>query len=251
MQASQEQMHQELRRLRAASDHNLTKGQNAEEVVRKFLRKHLPLSIGVAQGQLVDTAGNSSKQLDVILYDTSRTPILFSSNEEGSQVIPVEGAIAVIEVKTKVTASDASSIWDHMQSVKNLEKSAYFLKNSLIQTTTRIHGREQRWSPTLYFLWSYECRNPSEFVKKLSSIAQPYDPSQRIDMALFLDGSVMLNFHEDGPLYDAVPGPGTRYANYPTPNALLMWYMMSSVYLLQPNIPPINLTKYLPRNVGL
>lgn len=78
---------------RIAFEHRLTKGEAIEESVRAFLRRHLPDSIGVAHGQVIDRNGAMSRQLDVILYDATKTPILFSDEAEGNRIVPVEGSL--------------------------------------------------------------------------------------------------------------------------------------------------------------
>jgi hypothetical protein len=100
-QAAQE-MALSLAKIRTAMNHNLSKGEAAEESVRSFFRRYLPPSLGVTKGQVVDSTGQRTRQLDVIIYDVAHTPMLFSSDEDGHRLVPSEGVIAVIEVKTQV-----------------------------------------------------------------------------------------------------------------------------------------------------
>jgi hypothetical protein len=107
-----------LQKTRPALPHSLSKGEAAEEAVREFLQRHLPSSVGITKGQIIDSRGRFSKQLDVIIFDASRTPILFTSEEDGHQLVPVEGVIAVVEVKTTLAVSNVAGIVENMLSVK-------------------------------------------------------------------------------------------------------------------------------------
>jgi hypothetical protein len=75
-----------LARTRTALSHSLSKGEAAEETVRKFFARYLPPSLGVTKGQVIDSLGRRTKQLDVIVYDMDRTPTLFSSDEDGHRL---------------------------------------------------------------------------------------------------------------------------------------------------------------------
>ncbi len=66
---------------KAIEKHPGLKGNSYEEIFRKFLREYLPESLDIATGLLVDSNGNFSKQLDVIISDKAKTPIFFSSGD--------------------------------------------------------------------------------------------------------------------------------------------------------------------------
>jgi hypothetical protein len=51
------------------------RGENREELLRKFLEEHLPTRYGVLKGQVVTKAGQTSHSADVIVYDTVDCPI--------------------------------------------------------------------------------------------------------------------------------------------------------------------------------
>ncbi len=141
---------------RYALSHNLSKGEAAEESVRSFLRHYLPSSLSVTKGQIIDCRGVSSRQTDVIVYDTARTPILFTSDEGGHQLVPSEGVLAAIEVRSYVRPHDVSSILANMASIKTLDKSAYFEPKGILRTETYVHGRTYLVFPTLYFLFAFD-----------------------------------------------------------------------------------------------
>lgn len=101
--------------------HNLSKGQSIEEKFRNFLQNRLPKSISVGSGVIVDSNGRVSKQLDVVIYDSLKTPIFYQ--DKNTQIIPVECVYAVIEVKKKISSvKTLIKIIKNMESVRALEK---------------------------------------------------------------------------------------------------------------------------------
>jgi hypothetical protein len=247
-QAAQE-MTLSLAKIRTAMSHNLSKGEAAEETVRRFFRRYLPHSLGVTSGQVVDSTGQRSRQLDVIIYDLARTPILFTSDEDGHQLVPVEGVIAVVEVKSQVQPSDMESVVTNMLSVKRLSKSAY-VPQGMIQETMRVHGREWDYFPTLYFLFAYESGDLVGINRALAQQLTGLPEHERVDMACLLSKGVLINATTGG-TFDAVPSPGSRLSSYETRNALLVFYLSISTYLLQAKTRPIMVVRYMPPSLPL
>src|SRR2546425_386352 len=81
-----------------AMNHPGLKGNAVEESFRQFLRDYLPKALDISTGILVDSEGNQSRQLDVIISDAAKTPIFYRSGE--TRIIPIECAYSVIEVKS-------------------------------------------------------------------------------------------------------------------------------------------------------
>ena len=208
----------------------------------------LPASLGVTKGQVVDAAGNFTKQLDVIVFDALRTPILYRSEEEGQQLVPSEGVIAVVEVKTKLEASAISGVVENMLSVKRLSKSAYFRQQSpVIINTVNLYGQELDVFPTLYFLFAFEGGDLNALATELANATRALPLDKRVDCACVLEKGVLVNQLPNGTI-DGVPGSGSVLASYPTANALLLWFILSSRLVLQAQLPPINLNAYVGPN---
>lgn len=243
-----QEMTLQLEKVRTSIEHGLSKGMSIEEEVRKFLRNHLPDSIGITQGTVIDSHGQRSRQVDIILYDVARTPLFFQSPEGGHQLVPAEGVLAVIEVKTSVGKADVKSLITHMQSVKTLDKSAYH--KIAIQTTYAAYGESVRIFPTMYFVFAFECSNHDGFHAELVRQSVQLPLRQRIDNVCFLDNYIILNYEGEPPntvrRINALPDPNTRTATYPTNRSLLMWYLMIVDYLTQIEIPPIHIRQYIP-----
>ncbi len=86
--------------------HGGGRGALREEALRLFLSKHLPTRFGVGTGQVVHPSNLMSKQCDIVIYDRLNTPRLMP--DETHSLFPVESVLAVIEVKSRLNASDVA-----------------------------------------------------------------------------------------------------------------------------------------------
>jgi len=126
-------------RARAGSGHAGLKGAAIEVVVRNVLRQYVPNSFRVGTGQIANSAGALSPQMDVLLYDAAVFPHL-SVNEDGSVVVCCESVFAVVECKTEWHAQDVATHFQRFRSVElqscgpwetpgasSAERAAYFV----------------------------------------------------------------------------------------------------------------------------
>ena len=110
--------------------HNPTIGLLTEEILRSFLKTHLPKSISVEQGFVLSEEGNLSKQCDILIYDSNFYAPFYRIND--IVVIPSESVIAVIEVKTTLTKTifhEVIRYFEDISAVTNAKK-YLFIYNS-------------------------------------------------------------------------------------------------------------------------
>ncbi|MBC9954998.1 hypothetical protein ICM05_10180 [Leucobacter sp. cx-42] len=231
---------------RLAFEHNLTKGEAVESAVRKFFRTHLPDSIGVAHGQVIDQHGAISNQLDVILYDSPRTPILFSDEESANRIVPVEGVIAAIEVKTSLKVGDIQSINESAKALKTLDKSAYFRQDSPLQSYTYAYGKKWSELPPMYFVLSFDGPTLDSVTNAMLQAESNSELWHRIDTVCILNRGVIANSDDNARGVDALPFPGSKRLKSGTEHPLLLFYILLGKYVLQTDLPPIALQRYLP-----
>jgi hypothetical protein len=93
----QNQMVAQLNTNREFILHPGSKGDSLENVWIEWLRKYLPNRYCVDKAIIVDSNGNLSHQIDLVIYDQQYTPFVFTQN--GIHYIPAEGVYAVFEVK--------------------------------------------------------------------------------------------------------------------------------------------------------
>lgn len=102
--------------------HNPTTGALAEEVLRQFLKDHLPQVVSVEQGFILDKDGALSKQCDILIYDSHWYAPFYRVG--GLVVIPAEAVIAIIEVKTSITKRTFNEVLSYFASFEALDLKA-------------------------------------------------------------------------------------------------------------------------------
>jgi len=91
-------------------------GSENENAIAEVIRQFLPPKYGVEVNALViDRFGKVSRQADIVIFDAERQASFFR------KVYPVEIVYAVIEVKTSMSATEATSAMDNLASVSALE----------------------------------------------------------------------------------------------------------------------------------
>lgn len=106
--------------LRTSIEHPVMKGTASECYWINLLREYLPIKFGINSGKVVDSKGNTSKQIDIIIYSRESFPYVF--NQNGAVLIPVESVVGVLEVKQDIKGN-MRDIANKIESVRNLEGS--------------------------------------------------------------------------------------------------------------------------------
>jgi hypothetical protein len=126
----QSQMISQLNTNRKFITHPGSKGDALENAWIEWLRNYLPNRYSVDKAIVIDHEGNTSHQIDVVIYDNWFTPFIFSQN--GFHYIPAEGVYAVFEVKPDIS--------DSSEGKTNIEYAAEKIESvrKLKRTTTEI-----------------------------------------------------------------------------------------------------------------
>jgi hypothetical protein len=101
----------------ASIGHRVTQGLANEEALREIIRDSLPFHVGVGDGVIVGSGGESSKQVDIILYDRRRGNPMISPL---TKIFFADQTYAVVEVKTTYTKPALAEALANIQSVKRL-----------------------------------------------------------------------------------------------------------------------------------
>lgn len=96
------------------------KGDAREKAVRTKLEAILPGGVGVGTGCVIDSDGNASAQIDVILYEQQFCPIFKVADDIG--FYPCESVIAVGEIKSTIGKKELGDIYDKVASVRMLNR---------------------------------------------------------------------------------------------------------------------------------
>ncbi len=97
--------------------HSLTKGEENENEIRQLLVDFLPPKYGIGSGIIMDTEGNTSKQIDIIIYDKESPNYTLSSD---SKLFLLDQVLAFIEIKTTYTTGEKGSLMSSLENIKSV-----------------------------------------------------------------------------------------------------------------------------------
>lgn len=118
----QSQMESTLELGRASITHNGEMGEAAEESWRQWLRKYLPRRYCIDKAIIVDCKGNTSDQIDIVIYDGQYSYFVF--RHEQVIYVPAESVYAVIEVKQELNKSNLDYAGEKAASVRRLSRTS-------------------------------------------------------------------------------------------------------------------------------
>ena len=241
-----EKMKLEWKQIRESFKHSGNKGTSLEDAVHEFLKDYLPESLGITKGEIIDSKGKHSKQIDAIIFDKAKAIKLY--NTENIRILPVECVYAVIEIKSNIDSERTiEKIFENMLSVKKLEKIAYVqpTRTSSIDIVD-IYGEDWPIWPIQYFVFAIDSMDLEELWyhidQKHKEMKLPV--SSRIDCVCVLNGGVISNKTSDGK-FDACPELNSELTFTKTKNALLLFYVLISKYTNQAWLPEFNFKPYL------
>lgn len=117
-----EEIERDLKRIRRSIGQSTALGDSSELIWTELLRQHLPERYAVEKAFIVDSKGNFSQQIDVVIFDRQYTPFIL--NYKGQKVIPVEGVYAIFEAKQIINASMIQYAQEKAMSVRKLHRTS-------------------------------------------------------------------------------------------------------------------------------
>jgi hypothetical protein len=234
--------------------HPGSKGDALENAWIEWLRKYLPNRYSVGKAIVIDHEGNTSHQMDIVIYDNWFTPFIFSQN--GFHYIPAEGVYAVFEVKPDIgDSSDGKSNIEYaaekIESVRQLKRTSTDMINS---------GRKFPPRPLTKIIGGILCSSNS-FTHKNNNTIQEHIKRQKglksIDLGCIADyGSFFVDYE---PIEEIMETGQEKYLEFYSSrsfhelrfskqeNSLVTFFMQLTRYLQQAigTVPAINLQSYL------
>jgi hypothetical protein len=262
----QSQMSAQLNTNKEYIKHPGSKGDALENAWIEWLRKYLPNRYSVDKAIVIDHNGNTSHQIDIVIYDNWFTPFIFSQN--GFHYIPAEGVYAVFEVKPNlkgsITIAKTGKTQTHIEYAGDKIESVRILK----RTSTKMinSGNDVPARPLTKILGGI--LTSTNGIKQISTIENQIKSLtgfKSIDFGCVADfGSFFVDYEgeEDVNLKD-VSNFDQRYFDYynrrtfkevsfsKSENSLVTFFMQLTRYLQQAigTVPAINLNSYL-ENIG-
>ena len=146
---------QRLATVRKSFSHPGTKGDASENVWLSMLNTYLPKRYEAATAHVVDSLGNFSQQIDVVIFDRQYSPFIFTYENEF--IIPAESVYAVFEAKQTADAGMVAYAQEKIASVRKLHRTSLPIPHAggtyppkpLIPILGGLLTFESEWSPAL------------------------------------------------------------------------------------------------------
>jgi hypothetical protein len=222
---AREQVLVAISKIPANSGHPLHKGTPREAFIREFLLGHLPETVAIGTGEIIDSRsapGGKRNQFDIVIYRKSFPKLDFGGGVSG---FLVESVVATVEVKSTITQAE----------LEVAVRAAHNVKGLVPNVTTSFSAG---WVPpkVLNYVVAYD--GPSNMLTAYGWLPQiyanvgiqspplPLDEAQRLRTAApAIDGLFVLN---RGFMYfDNVP-TGFASAATRTQNPQLQWLISDS-----------------------
>src|ERR1043166_802560 len=113
-------LYEALEFAKASITHDGKCGDVTEKHFIKTLRSYLPNRYGVDSAIVIDSNGNTSDQMDIVIYDWQYTPSLLDQHDH--KYIPAEAVYAVLEVKPEINANYVNYAGKKAESVRRLHR---------------------------------------------------------------------------------------------------------------------------------
>ena len=114
----QKQMIEKLKSSQSNIHHPTTKGNVSEVSWLNMLNEYLPNRYAVKNAFVIDSRGELSEQIDIVLFDRQYSPFLF--NQDGAIYVPAESVYAVFEVKPSLNKETIEYAGGKASSVRRL-----------------------------------------------------------------------------------------------------------------------------------
>jgi len=113
---------QRLATARKAFAHPGTKGDASENVWLELLKNYLPHRYQAEKAHVVDSQGEFSDQIDVVVFDRQYSPFIF--RYQSQTIVPAESVYAAFEAKQSINASEVAYAQKKMASVRRLHRTS-------------------------------------------------------------------------------------------------------------------------------
>jgi hypothetical protein len=146
---------QKLAISRKSFAHPGTKGDASEFVWLEMLQAYLPQRYQAATAHVVDSNGNFSDQIDVVVFDRQYSPFIFKY--QGQTIVPAESVYAAFEAKQSANADQVKYAQDKVATVRRLHRTSLpiphaggtYPAKALIPILGGLLTFESDWNPPL------------------------------------------------------------------------------------------------------
>lgn len=148
-------IHQRLELARKTIGDMVAKGDTSETIWLKLFQEYLPKRYQAEKAFVVDSNGNFSQQMDIVIFDRQYSPFIFKYEEK--VIVPAESVYAVFEAKQTVNKGFIEYSQDKIKSVRELHRTSLpiphaggtFPAKPPIDIIGGILSFESDWNPAL------------------------------------------------------------------------------------------------------
>ena len=102
--------------------HPGTKGDGSENAWLELFQTYLPARYQADKAHVVDSQGNFSEQIDIVIFDRQYSPFIFSY--QGQKIIPVESVYAIFEAKQAANLTNIKYAQKKICTVRKLHRTS-------------------------------------------------------------------------------------------------------------------------------
>lgn len=202
------------------------------ELVETFFKKRYPF-LSVAGGEIIGANGFHSHQVDIILYDQKHTPQFYKGGND-IQVIPIEGVLGIVEVKSFLSGND---LREHIKKSESFKKQPKLARWSRLQDRFyKFYGATELSTdfPIQTIIFAMDSISHEAISKILVEEYMNVEPKNRINFIYILNKGLYYIDPMTNELF-FVPDPV---------NGLFIFYTQSYSMLSFAEVTPIRLHSY-------
>lgn len=171
--------------------HPVAKGDASEANWLQILKDHLPFRYQADKAFVIDSEGNRSDQIDIVIYDRQYTPVIY--NRDGIRVVPAESVYAVIEAKQQIDKGNVEYAGDKVASIRRLVRTSALFPHAGGKMSATPPG------PIVAGLVALESGWKPAFGDSFSQAVAGLQPENRIDIGCAAsDGAFDVVYTENG-----------------------------------------------------
>lgn len=195
--------------------HPLELGLAREKLLIEYLKRFVPERFGIDTGFIIDSKGNISKQIDIIIYDKVISPIFELPGK--LKYFPVEAVVVIGEVKS--TISDRKTLHYALENLVSVQRLDRFTDKTNLEVA--VHGAHGHHKVTwlendmvnipyriVSFIFTSRAMTNDTMISELKSFCssnpKEYWPNMMLDFEKYLvsyisnkDGNISLEMFPD------------------------------------------------------
>ncbi len=207
--------------------HPVDKGNNAEECWIDWFRAYLPKRYRADKATIIDCQGNTSDQIDIVLYDGQYSYLAF--NQKKTLYLPAESVYAVFEVKQSLNKANLEYAAAKAESVRKLYRTSDSIPYAAGVYEPKVPHRILSGILTTSVDWK------QPFGKPFKNAISSFDPLQQVDCGCALKSGA---FHIDSE---------QKLLRTSSSEESLVWFFLELLIILKKmgTVPAIDLKEYM------